>query len=143
MSAAAANGRTRQFRLASDSNGSSRWRTLTLWAILLCLLATMAALRPRTQLSDMVGSASHYLTAASLAMSSVSVGGNSSSSSGSSLLRGLGLGGSSKEAEAPDPDLPCKESGYCSVGKTKPYIGEVDSTEGLKAAVSWGRVMAR
>jgi hypothetical protein len=56
-------------------------------------------------------------------------------------LKGLGLSGS-KEDEVPDPDLPCKESGYCSVGKTKPYVGEVDTTEGLKAAVSRAGPMA-
>ena len=32
--------------------------------------------------------------------------------------------------------LPCQESGYCSVGKLVPYVGEVDSTQGLRAAAN-------
>ncbi|KAG2435830.1 hypothetical protein HXX76_007025 [Chlamydomonas incerta] len=32
--------------------------------------------------------------------------------------------------------LPCERSGYCSLGKTKPYVGEVDSSLGLRAALA-------
>ena len=45
--------------------------------------------------------------------------------------------GSSGDGGEDEPDLPCRESGYCSVGRLQAYVGEVDSTEGLKAAVSW------
>ena len=45
--------------------------------------------------------------------------------------------GSSSDGGEAEPDLPCRESGYCSLGKLQAYVGEVDSTEGLKAAVSW------
>ena len=46
----------------------------------------------------------------------------------------------------PDPDesqdrtryagKQCLESGYCSAGKLEPYVGEVDSTEGLRKAAA-------
>lgn len=49
-------------------------------------------------------------------------------------------GAAAGAATGPDvgvtPKLPCMASGYCSVGKMgEPYIGEVDSTAGLKAAL--------
>ncbi|EFN57003.1 hypothetical protein CHLNCDRAFT_143657 [Chlorella variabilis] len=43
--------------------------------------------------------------------------------------------GSSGDGGEDEPDLPCRESGYCSVGRLQAYVGEVDSTEGLKAAL--------
>ncbi|GLI67397.1 hypothetical protein VaNZ11_011582, partial [Volvox africanus] len=33
-------------------------------------------------------------------------------------------------------DLPCGRSGYCSLGRTKPYVGEVDSALGLRKALA-------
>ena len=72
------------------------------------------------------------------------------SSSGSSSAEGTVAakegGGSDEAAEADEEsvggsagdeaDLPCRESGYCSVGKLQAYVGEVDSTEGFRAMVS-------
>ncbi len=41
-----------------------------------------------------------------------------------------------------DAALPCERSGYCSLGKTKPFVGEVDSSEygriGVRMATSCG-----
>jgi hypothetical protein len=46
-------------------------------------------------------------------------------------LAALGRG----ESDGDLPDLPCRASGYCSLGRVRPYHGEVDSTAGLRAAL--------
>ena len=60
---------------------------------------------------------------------------NSSGSSRSSPGVDNSSGSSSEDDAARYAGLPCLKSGYCSLGKTRAYVGEVDSTEGLQAAL--------
>ena len=134
-------GGARRFKLAGSS--SSAARTAAIVAATLTVAVTLALMTPSAGLRGILGSASQYLTSASLGASLTSwtgtLAGNSSSSSSSitssSAASETSTGKGPGAADAGDPDLPCRESGYCSVGKLQAYVGEVDSTEGFKKMV--------
>ena len=169
----------RPFKLATAAPPTMLLRNLAIAASVALLVATLVVVIPSTGMSGVVGSASHYLTTASLYVSSASAqlnslaagaatngssaeggatpgadGGSSSGDAGADAeggggetpdeaAEGDGGDGGGVDGEGVDPDLPCRESGYCSVGKLQAYVGEVDSTEGFKAMVRWrGAVVA-
>ncbi|EFN51487.1 hypothetical protein CHLNCDRAFT_55051 [Chlorella variabilis] len=159
----------RPFKLATAAPPTMLLRNLAIAASVALLVATLVVVIPSTGMSGVVGSASHYLTTASLYVSSASAqlnslaagaatngssaeggatpgadGGSSSGDAGADAeggggetpdeaAEGDGGDGGGVDGEGVDPDLPCRESGYCSVGKLQAYVGEVDSTEGFKA----------
>ena len=131
----------RRFKLAGRS--SSAARTAAIVAVMLTAVMTLALMVPNADLHSGASAARQQLTAAGLGASLTSwtgaLAGNSNSSS-SSITSSSAASVTSTEdgpgaADAGDPDLPCRKSRYCSVGKLQAYVGEVDSTEGFKKMV--------
>ena len=109
----------RRFKTAAVSTTQYNTMLIAAAALMLgmMLIATLLLKTSGTGWFGVVGSATQHLA---------------------SLTSQAASGGSGDDrGEGEDPALPCRESGYCSVGKLQAYVGEVDSLEGFKAAVSW------
>lgn len=120
----------RRFKLANDT--PTGWqRNLVIPVAAFMLIATLVVVVPSTGLARspsqrLTNTALQYISAASaLARSGATAAGSASPSD-------------AKSSEN-DGDWPCRESGYCSVGKLEAYVGEVDSLAGFKAAVRENR----
>ena len=136
MEAGAPDAARRRFK---TQRGSKPGRGVWIAAMALVLAAAHVLKSLGAGWSGVVGSAAQqvHLAAASLvghaAASGGSIAGGAGGEGGGAGGKGDGGGGEG----GGDPELPCRESGYCSVGKLQAYVGEVDSTEGFKAMVRW------
>ncbi|EFN51412.1 hypothetical protein CHLNCDRAFT_55126 [Chlorella variabilis] len=135
MEAGAPDAARRRFK---TQRGSKPGRGVWIAAMALVLAAAHVLKSSGAGWSGVVGSAAQqvHLAAASLvghaAASGGSIAGGAGGEGGGAGGKGDGGGGEG----GGDPELPCRESGYCSVGKLQAYVGEVDSTEGFKAMLN-------
>ena len=107
----------RRFRTLASPTGRSLGATTAIVAFVVCSAALLAL--SGSNLS------SPYIAASTSALHAIISAAVDTTQGLATSLRGGALSA-----------LPCRQSGYCSVGKLHAYVGEVDSLEGFQAAVS-------